>query len=101
MSKSKILLHNKFSTKAHRRGLSPEEFASQVKLNPGEYSEGIRNHANLASMDLPEYDMGGSIFGGAAAGAGAGAAGSAFTFVLSVRIYLEIIVLVSSAKALR
>lgn len=74
MSKSKILLHNKFSTKAHRRGLSPEEFASQVKLNPGEYSEGIRNHANLASMDLPEYDMGGSIFGGAAAGAGAGAA---------------------------
>ena len=74
MSKSKILLHNKFSTKAHRRGLSPEEFASQVKLNPGEYSEGIRNHANLASMDLPEYDMGGSIFGGAASGAGAGAA---------------------------
>lgn len=72
MSKSKILLHNKFSTKAHRRGLSPEEFASQVKLNPGEYSEGIRNHANLASMDLPEYDMGGSIFGGAASGAGAG-----------------------------
>lgn len=74
-----------FTAMASRRGLGVQEFATRVINNPDNYSEAMRkkaqfaknatkfNHENGGNI-LPEFGLGGDIFGGAVSGASAGAA---------------------------
>lgn len=72
MAQSKLIKRNRFSVKANQRGVSPQEFASMVRLHPDEYNDSVKRYVNIMDNDLDEYSVGGSVLSGAASGAAAG-----------------------------